>query len=79
MKNKTTFGNFAQPTPKWARLLFNIFTAISGVLSIVVVTFSDEIPDSTETLLLKIAAVSVPIMRVFTKSFGVTDGTTTTN
>ena len=78
MKNKTTFGNFAQPTPKWASLLFNIFTAISGVLSIIVVTFSDEIPDSTETLLLKIAAVSVPIMRVFTKSFGI-DGDTTSN
>lgn len=70
-KDTTTKLSFKNPTPEWASLLFNIISAITGIMGLIMVTFADEIPDKTEIFIGKIIIVGLPALRILTKSFGI--------
>lgn len=68
---KTVPMSFKSPSPAWATNLFNIVMGLSGIVSIVVITFGDYIPDKIEDIAMRSIAISLPILRLITKSFGV--------
>ncbi len=70
-KDTVTKLSFKNPTPQWASMLFNIVSALTGIMGLIMVTFADEIPDKTEILIGKIIIVGLPALRIFTKSFGI--------
>jgi hypothetical protein len=70
LKHRTIFS-FKQPSPQWARNLFNIWTAFAGVAALILVTFNEYIPSSSDDIVSRILIVGTPALRIITKAFGI--------
>jgi len=70
-KDTRTKFSFKSPTPQWASNLFNIVMTISAILTLIIVTYPEYINDKTEDLTLRTIAISLPVLRIVTKAFGI--------
>lgn len=67
---KTTF-NIAAPTPVWASRLFNVWTFVAGAITLIVFQFDSYLPETFSDIAIKTAALGTPLLRLFTKCFGI--------